>query len=308
MQIGTSYSYDHGSALLRSLSDRAASLQTTISLNQRIQTPSDDPVAAARIAVIDRKLGDMQQYSTNITLASALIAQSDSALESVQTQLQRARELAMRAASDTMNDGDRAAISAELNGIVDDLFAIVNQRDARDTPLFGGTGTGDAFVRGAGGTVSYAGTGTPPAVPISATGSIAATDAGDKLFGGISVNGVSTDMFAILTDLAAALAPGGTPDAATLRARIEDGLAGLGAADTRVATARASFGARGARLDLESERLATATADAKVDRTTIDGFDLQDSVVELQQMMLTLQASQASFSRLTQLSLFDYLR
>ena len=308
MQIGTNYSYDHGSALLRALSDRATSLQTAISLNKRIQTPSDDPVAAARIAVLDQKLGDIGQNDTNITLASAIVAQSDSALDSVQTQLQRAKELALKASNDTLNDSDRAAISTELSGIIDDLLSIVNQRDVRGTPLFGGAGTGDAFARDATGAVRYIGTGAAPTIPIGANTSIAASDSGDKLFGGMSVNGVDTDMFSILGDLAAALAPGGSPDAATLRARMDAGLTGLDAANTRIGTARASFGARGARLDLESDRLATTKVDAQADKTTIDGFDLQDSIVNLQQMMLTLQASQASFSKLSQLSLFDYLR
>ncbi|WP_201752685.1 hypothetical protein [Sphingomonas changnyeongensis] len=43
-------------------------------------------------------------------------------------------------------------------------------------------------------------------------------------------------------------------------------------------------------------------------RGTLEGVDVQAAIIDLQKTMVTLQAAQASFTRLSQLSLFDLLR
>ncbi|PZO92029.1 MAG: flagellar hook-associated protein 3 [Sphingomonas sanxanigenens] len=308
MKIGTNYSYDLGVKQLTGLASQATSLQNQISANKRITTSSVDPVAAARIATINRRQAENTQNASNITLAQTLVSQSDSALESIQTQLQRAKELALNAANGTLNDDDRKGIAQELKSITDDLFALVNQRDARDTPLFGGSASGDAFVRDATGAISYAGSGDAPPIPIGASGNINATDSGEKLFMSIDVNGVTTDMFTILGNLTSALETGANGDPNALKDAMNAGLDGIDASLAQVTASRSSFGARGARLDLEAERLDTAKTDSEEQKTALDGFDLQASIANLQQTMLVLQASQASFSQLSKLSLFDYLR
>ena len=70
---------------------------------------------------------------------------------------------------------------------------------------------------------------------------------------------------------------------------------------------RASIGARGARLDIEADRLASAATDYKIERGALEGTDIQSAVIEMQKTLLTLQATQASFSQLSQLSLFNYI-
>lgn len=308
MQIGTNYSFERAIAQMRDLTNNATRLQEQVTTGKRVTSPSVDPLASARLTLLGRKDANETQFAANVTLASSLIGQSDSALESVQTQIQRASELALRASNDTMNDSDRAAIAIELKSIVDDLLTIANGSDIRGASLFGGAGTGPAFVRNPDGSVRYAGEGDPPPIPIGDNASIAATDSGERIFTGIDSGSGPRDLFAIVSTLAAALQPGGTPDPATLRAAISDGIAGLNAASDHITSARASIGARGARLDLESERLARLSSENEIERTGLEGADLQSSIAELQQNLLTLQATQASFAKLSQLSLFDYIR
>lgn len=307
MQIGTSYQYDRAIGFMTDLSSQTAKLQSQIATGKRVLAPSDDPLASARIARLDKSTADTTQYASNVKLAQSLLSQSDAALGSVSTSLQRAKELAIQAANGTLNDSDRASISQELSAIVDDLVRLANTTDVRGTPLFGGAGTGPAYVRAADGTVSYAGEGEAPAMPIGEGTTIQATDSGARVFGGVDVNGSKTDIFAIVSNLAKALAPGGSPDPATLQQSLQTGLDALDKSDSQINAVRASVGARGTRLDMEGERLAQLSSDNDIERGNLEGADIQTSVADLQKTMLALQATQASFTRLSQLSLFNYL-
>jgi len=307
MQIGTAYFFDSRNRQMAALNGRAASLQEQIATGKRFAAPSADPVAAGRLARLSVTQADQNQYASNVKLAQSLLGQSDTALESVTLNLQRAQELAIRANNDTLNADNRAAIGKELEAILDDLLALANSTDLRGEPLFGGSASGQAYAKAADGSIAFAGTGEAPPIPIGAGVQVQATDSGPRLFEGLEVGGSATDMFKVVGDLAKALAPGGSPDAASLKQALAAGTEGLTKAAERINSGRASVGARAARLEIEGERLAQAKIDTEIERSGIDGVDVQTAVIELQKTMIALQATQASFSRLTQLSLFDYL-
>lgn len=308
MQIGTGYFFDSRNRQMGALNANAARLQEQIASGKRISAPSDDPVASARLARLSMTGADQGQFARNVQLAQSLLSQSDTTLGGIELNLQRAQELAIRASTDTLNDSNRAAIGAELDAILDDLFSLANSTDLRGEALFGGSASGQAYVRAGNGAINFAGEGEAPPVPIGAGVSIQATDSGRRLFEGLQVGGAATDMFKIVGDLAKALAPGGSPDPAALKQALAAGIEGLAKAADRITSGRASVGARAARLDIEAERLAQAAVDNEIERSGIEGTDVQTTVIELQKTMLALQATQASFSRLSQLSLFDYLR
>ena len=308
MQIGTGYFFDSRNRQMSALNNQAARLQEQIATGKRFADASDDPVATGRLARLSIVKADQDQYTSNVKLAQSLLAQSDSALESIANALQRAQELAVRVNSDVLNDSNRAAIGKELEAILDDMFSQANSTDLRGQPLFGGSSDAPAYVRASDGTISFGGAGEAPGVPIGAGVSIQATDSGPRIFEGLSVGGVATDMFKVVGDLAKALAPGGSANAAALKQALAAGTEGLNVAADKLTASRASIGARAARLDIEADRLATAKIETELDRAGIEGTDIQSAVVEMQKTMLTLEATQASFSKLSQLSLFDYIR
>lgn len=306
MNIGTAYFFDSRNRQMGALSGQAARLQEQLSTGKRILAASDDPIVSARLARMATTNANQQQYASNVTLAQSLLGASDTTLSGIGDQLQRAQELLIRAGSDTLNDDNRSAISAELKSILDDIYNLANTTDSRGNALFGGSTTGAAYTRAADGTISFAGAGEAPAIPIDDGVNIQPTDSGARIFGGISAGGTEKDIFKIIGDLADALAPG--VDAATRKQGLADAAQGLSAAAERITTARASVGARGARLDIQAERLAGAANDYQVQRGTLEGADVQATVVDLQKTLLALQATQSSFSQLSQLSLFNYIR
>lgn len=301
MTISTSLFYDRNAQRLASLSGTATRLQTQISTGRRIETPSDDAVAYARLARIGRDTADAVVDQGNIDLAQTVLGQADTTLESVATQLGSAQELIIRANSGALSDNDRKAIAPQLRQIIDDLFALANTSDTRGGPLFG-SATGDtAVTRDASGTVSFTGTGSAAPIPIGNGQTIAPSESAERIFGGIGGGNV----FAVLNDFLAALeTPGSAATAAAAGAAID----GVKATLDQVNATRGSIGARAARLELETARIDTADTARAVERSGLEDTDITQAIVDLQKTTTILQATQSSLSRLSQLSLFDYLR
>jgi len=302
MQISTSLFYDRSLSAMTSLSAQADTINAQISSNKKVSAASDDVVAWQQLQGLAQAKADDTAYASNISLAQSLLTQSDSTLSSITTQIQQAQQLALQASNGTLTDADRATMATQLRSIGDELVSLANTKDARGQPLFGAA-TGDTAVSvGTDGKVSFAGTGTPAGMPIGNGQTIQATDSAQQVFG-VSTTSGQSDIFAIVGKLADALQAGGDVSAAVASA-----ITDLGSASDQIAAARGSVGARGARLDLEASRLQTAATDRETMRSGLQDTDVTTAITELQKTMTILQATQASFTKLSSLSLFDYLK
>ncbi|MDE0880316.1 MAG: flagellin, partial [Sphingomonas bacterium] len=113
-------------------------------------------------------------------------------------------------------------------------------------------------------------------------------------------DGDKSSTLTMLQALADTLALGNPPDSSTL----DD----ITVASDRIAYVQASVGARGARVELQQNQLTTASDNRAELRSSVEDIDITSSIAELQKIMTVLSATQASFSKLSGLSLFDYLR
>ena len=125
-------------AALESAQRRVIDTQEKVSSGKRVNKPSDDPVAAARIAHLDASLSRLDQYKSNSDFARNQLGLEESALSSVIDNLQRVRELALQGNNSTANDSDRKDIAAEIRQARDALLALANTTDVDGRHLFGG--------------------------------------------------------------------------------------------------------------------------------------------------------------------------
>jgi flagellar hook-associated protein 3 FlgL len=301
MRVPTNQRFDRPSLLMANLNSQADRLQTQIATGKKILAPSDSASGWQQLSGLKRATANDDAYASNIKMAQSLLKSSDTALDSIETQLQRAKAFAVQANSQTMTPQGRAAILKEVEAIITDLLGTVNTKDSRGQPLFGGAAGDAAFARQPDGSIAYVGSGTP--IPIGDGVDIAATETGDRAFGGIAGSKGQTDMFAILTAFAAALQPGAEGSGG-----IDTAMKDLDAALDQVGATRTSVGARAFRMDLEAERLAEVDDMRESTRSGIEDVNPATAIAELQKTLTILQATQASFSKLTALSLFDYLR
>ena len=298
MTLSTASFFDRSNAAMQRISAQADRISTQISSRQKLLAPSDDSVAYQRLQGLARAGANDTAYQSNLAVAASVLQEGDSALTSITARLQQASELATRAANGTLNVTDRQAIGNSLAGIVEQLAGLMNTTDSRGQPLFGGADGGVGAVKQPDGSYTLA-TVLPSVIPVGDGQTVQANETASRVLG----IGGGKDALAVIAGLAAALQAGDyTTD--TANAALDD----LKTATDTVANVQGSLGARAARVDLLFGDLKTMATDRKAAEEAIDGYDDTAVILELQKTMTILSATQASFGKLSQLSLFDYLR
>jgi flagellar hook-associated protein 3 FlgL len=256
---------------------------TEISTGKRIQSPSDDPVGAARVSDIARAQADMATWKRNLETAASLSVRADDAIGATVTAVTRAKELMLSAATGTMSPENRNTIAIELRALAEEIAAIENTRDQRGEPLFP---TGSALE-----------------IPVADGINITAVGTRTSVFEATTAGGPK-DLAAIVADAADAILE---PDA-TRQASIGVALAEMDAGVAGITRAQGEQGTRGNRIDNLLERLAEYSLQASEERSTIESADVMEVIARLQARQLTLQAAQAAFARINSGTLFDILR
>lgn len=262
-----------------------ARAQVEISTGKRIQTPSDDPTGSALVAEIGRTQAEEATWLRNLGTARTLADRADTALASVASNLDRANELLISAASGTFSAENRATIALELRAIADDMAALADTRDALGGELFR--------------------TNAPLAIPVSAGGTLVPVGSRQDVFGSVQTAGGPSDIVTILNAAAAAIVE---PDAATRKAATGVALGEITAAADHIAAARGDHGARANRIDRLTEQLELSSIELEDQRGEIEGIDLTEAIARLQAKQLSLQAAQAVLAQVGKTSLFDLIR
>lgn len=296
--VSTSAFYDRARLEIGSLRKRAEGLQSAIGRGERLTRSSDDPVAASQLRGLMRAEALARIDTANSARATSDLGLADTALSSFAAYVTRAIELATQAANGTLTPAQRAGIGQELGQLHGNLFALANSRDSSGHALFGGETAGQAYAMTAG-TVSY--TGTASAGELSLGEGLTVTRG---LTGPEFLNFAGTDLFAAISTLAADLQGAAADPQAAARTALGTLDAGLEA----IATAQTVVGTRLAWIDLTTERRSQVSEQRASEQADLGGTDIAATITELQQALTVLEASQASFTKLASLSLFNLIR
>lgn len=183
MRISTLQAFNNGVTGIQRNYSNATRTQEQISTGNRILTPADDPVASVRLLQLEQQQNVLGQYDSNLTAAKNSLTQEEVTLNSVNTVLQRVRELAVNAGNGALDPQDRKAIAAELGEREDELLSLMNTRNARGEYLFAGfQGKTQPFVRAADGSYSYQGDEGQRKLQIASSLSIPISDSGKSIF------------------------------------------------------------------------------------------------------------------------------
>ncbi len=303
--IGTSTSafFERARQDMTSLRGRAEAVQEQLSRGEKLRRSSDDPVAASRLRTLGRadRLSDIDE--TNANRASADLTLTDTALSNFADFIIRARELTVQAGNDTLSTEQRASIGTELAQIHASLVSLANTRDSAGHALFGGETPGDAYTLDGGGNAVYTGTASAGELPLGDGQSVARGLTGPEVLD-YDLAGTPTNIMAVVKTLSEALQGAVADPAAAAR----DALPALSAGIDSVTTAQTLVGSRLSWIELTADRRVDLSELRGAEQADIGGTDIASAIAQLQETLLVLEASQASFSKLSGLSLFNQLR
>ena len=285
MISGTRYRLNQEINRQLSLSRDIATAQTQLSTQKRIQAPSDDPVAAARISSIGRAQANEGAWKSNLNLAAALADRADTVLKAAAGAFDRATELMTQGATGTLSDQDRATIALELRSIASELSSLKDSKDSRGNALFM--------------------SGYSLRIPVQTGVQVIAVGTREEVFESVATAAGPKELAAIVSDAAAALeitAP------AARQAAVAVSMAEVSAAIGHVAAQRGEQGALANRVDQLLERQADTGLQMAEERSGLEDTDIQAVIARLSSQQLSLQAAQAVFARVNENTLFDILR
>ncbi len=106
----------------------AAEAQMTQELasGSRVNSLSDDPVAAGENVLLSAQIASDDSFSQTASTTQSMLQVTDSALSTVVSQLTSAISLATEANNGTLNAGDVQSISNQLAGIRDEVVSMAN--------------------------------------------------------------------------------------------------------------------------------------------------------------------------------------
>ena len=120
-----------------------------LSSGLRINRAADDAAGLAISEKMRSQIAGLQAAQRNAQDAISLIQTAEGALNETHSILQRMRELAVQAASDTNTDADRQQIQKEIDQLVEEIDRIASTTEFNTQPLLDGSFTGKVFHIGA---------------------------------------------------------------------------------------------------------------------------------------------------------------
>lgn len=174
----------HQSAIDTMLKQQAevSKTQQQLASGQRIQNPSDDPVAAARLVGLKENLAQLQQYKGNADYAENTLQFQESLMAQVGDLLQNVRERVVQMANASQSNETRAAAAQEIRESIKQMLSIGNARDMNGNFVFAGSRSNTEPFAASAGTYTYQGDQSEQQAQISAGRRLSVSEAGDKLF------------------------------------------------------------------------------------------------------------------------------
>ncbi len=275
--------------------------QNTVSTGKRINVASDDPTGALGVMTTDNSLRALDQYRTNVERATSRVSTEDSVLQDLGDLVTRAKELGIAQSGDTATDQTRQVAGAEVNQLFEQIVTLANTKFGNEY-LFGGdqSQTQPFTSSGAGGTLDY--TTTNPqgqrTIAVDDNQALALTHDGSQVF-------LNTGVLDAVKSLAHSLDP---TSVGYGTAGIRAALKSLDDAYNSLQAVVGDAGARANRLTVTSQNLDALKTNLTTFKSSLQDVDIETAMTELTNRQIAYQGALLATSKVTGLSLTDYLR
>ncbi|MCP8687551.1 flagellar hook-associated protein FlgL [Marinobacterium sedimentorum] len=280
--------------------------QQQMATGKRVLQPSDDPLAASQIIKLERELARTEQFQTSIDTANRRLSLEEVTLDQLFNDSIRLKELTIQAGGGALGSQDRASLATEIDGIINQMQGLMNTKDSQGEYLFSGfQGDKQAYsFNDVTQRYEFQGDAERRFAQIGPDNRIAITDSGAQLFDPTNVLNVALDLSNGLKTIDTSTAAGKLE----LDTLVADTLTSLEGVQELNIQGRASIGARMNALEqqqLVNEDYSLFTQEAL---SSFRDLDYNEAISRLTLQQTTLEAAYASFSKISGLSLFDYIR
>lgn len=307
MKISTHLLFDRGSAQMSTVQNQLAKSQAQLAQGKQVINASDAPNQAATIQRLQSILTRQDSYQSSLNTIKSRLQGEESALQSVSDLIIRAKEVAVQGANDTLNAGNREALATEMQALRDQMLSLANTKDSNGNYLFAGSRVKQpAFSETANGSPVYLGDQTHMNVRVGDQRSIAVNRTGTDAF--VPVPRVDSDgstvgvgFFKVMDDLIAGLTDVNGDN-------IRRGVGELDILQTGVSLSLAQVGTNLNVVDQQTAVIEDTTLNLKTTLSSIEDLDFASAITKMNQQMMSLEAAQSSFAKISQLNLFDYIK
>lgn len=307
MNISTSLLFDRATESMGALQNKLATTQAQLSASKQILAPSDSPDQAAAIQRLRGEIDKQANHKTNLQVALRHYAVEETALKSSSDILVRLKELAIQAANDTQGPVSRKAIATEMKALRDQLLSFGNTKDDSGNYIFSGTRVNtQAFKTNSDGKVSYEGDQTQTKIPAGVERTVSYTRSGTDVFSRVVRTDAqnqtqSTGFFDALDDMISAVD----------NSQISGIQQSIGDVDQMLGNLTLSLAQCGSDQNIvqsQMDVLDETTLRLKSSLSDVEDLDYATAVTKMNKEMMALQAAMGSFSKISSLTLFDYIR
>ena len=306
MKVSTSLFFDRSVNQMVNGQSQLAKTQTRLSSGKEVVNPSDAPEKATAIQRLKSVLKKQDSFSSNIEGAKNRLIAEETALKGVNDVLTRIKELSIQAANGTLGPRDKELVAIEVEGLTQDLLSLANTQDVNDNYVFSGSRVQvQPFQKHSSGDVTYFGDETRNEVQVSEQRYIRFNRTGTDVFGRVlretnSGDTVGKGFFEALSELASGIRESNT-------SAINQGIDDLDQASFNIAVATAQVGSEMASVETQREVNEETVLQLRTILSNIEDLDYSEAVTQMQKDMLALQATQSSFSQISNLTLFNYI-
>jgi flagellar hook-associated protein 3 FlgL len=279
-------------------------LMQQMSSAKRILMPSDDPIASVRILRVQREEASLNQYSRNITNVSSNLSTQEVNLMSISDTLLQVRDLLLWAANGSNTSEDLAAMAGEMGSLEQTIASFINVRDEEGRYLFSGTWTERPALTFDDLTQTYSATGNDKHRQAAVANGVLVDDNVTAL----EIFGPGMDLLNNLHGLVTMLKdPALVAGAPAVLQQISDTLNQLDASHGKLLSAVTELGGRQNTLTLLNDSNAEVSLVNQKIEGELSRLDYAAAVIDLNNYQLSLQATQKTYLKIHELSLFKML-
>jgi flagellar hook-associated protein 3 FlgL len=263
-----------------------------VSTGLRVNTPSDDPAAAAANVGVQSQLANIDQYTSNITSVSAQLQVGDSTLSSAVNLMNQAITYGTQGGDSSLTQANKDTLATEIQSIQSEMVDLANTT-YQGQYLFAGTANVQPFQTNADGSVSYLGNTGTSSAQIAAGTEVQISQPGSQVFG----SGANS-VFAALNELSTTLQNGGD---------ITTAMSDLHSAYQNLSSQQVFYGNSISNLTSTQTFLNTDKVELSSQQNSLIAVDEDQAITNLEQAETTRQAALSAAGQIGQTSLLNYL-